>query len=69
VWRLTTARYLDPHESEDQQILAGFNRQKDALDEAQSKLISAANYACKTAEYASAVAKRLNMAATGRSLD
>ena len=42
--RELTSRYLDPHESEDQQMLAGLNQQKDTLDKSQDKLVSAENH-------------------------
>jgi hypothetical protein len=65
--RELTSRYLDPHESEDQQMLAGFNRQKEALDEARGKLVSAADYGREAADYAILVAERLNE--TGQELN
>jgi beta-phosphoglucomutase-like phosphatase (HAD superfamily) len=57
--RELTSRYLDPHESEDQQMLAGFNRQKEALDEARIKLVSAADYGRQATEKALLAAERL----------
>ncbi len=54
-----THRYLDPHENEDQQILAGFNDQKNALDQSQIKLESAETYARQAEEYAFSVASGL----------
>jgi len=57
--RELTSRYLDPHESEDQQLLAGLNQQKDTLDQAQAKLVSAENYARRAEEYAALVAEGL----------
>jgi hypothetical protein len=57
--RELTSRYLDPHENEDQQMMVGLNQQKDALDQAQAKLISAENYARQAEEYAALVAEGL----------
>jgi hypothetical protein len=57
--RELTRRYLDPHESEDQQMLAGLNQQKDALDQSQAKLVSAENYGRQAEEYAALVAEDL----------
>lgn len=41
--RELTHRYLNPHESEDQRMLAGLNQQKDTLEIASVKLTSAEN--------------------------
>jgi hypothetical protein len=57
--RELTSRYLDPHESEDQQMLAGLNQQKNALDQSQAKLESAQNYSRQAEEHAEVVAERL----------
>lgn len=57
--RELTSRYLDPHESKDQQMLAELNQQKDALDKSQDKLISAENYGRQAEEYATLVAEGL----------
>lgn len=54
-----THRYLDPHQNEDQQMLAGLNQQKDALDQSQIKLESAETYARQAEEYAFSVAEEL----------
>lgn len=42
--RELTRRYLDPHESEDQRMLAGLNQQKETLEQASAKLASAEKY-------------------------
>ncbi len=57
--RELNSRYLDPHETEDQQVLAGLNRQKDALDHAMAKLASAENAVRQTEEYGTSVAEGL----------
>jgi hypothetical protein len=57
--RELTSRYLDPHESEDQQMLAGLNQQKDTLDKSQDKLVSAENHGRQAEEYAALVAEGL----------
>ena len=49
--RELNGRYLDPHETEDQQMLAGLNRQKDALDQSRVELASAENSARQVEEY------------------
>ena len=38
------SRFLDPHETEDQHMLAGLNRQKDALDQSNTRLASAESH-------------------------
>jgi len=58
--RELTSRYLDPHESEDQQMLVGLDQQKNALDQAQTKLRSAEGWALQAEECAVAVADGLN---------
>jgi glutamine synthetase adenylyltransferase len=57
--RELTSRYLDPHESEDQQMLAALNQQNDSLDASQAKLGSAETYARQVEEHAEVVAERL----------
>jgi septal ring factor EnvC (AmiA/AmiB activator) len=57
--RELTSRYLDPHESEDQQMLAGLNQQKDSLDKSQANLESAETYARQAEEHAEVVTERL----------
>jgi hypothetical protein len=42
--RELTSRYLDPHENEDQRMLARLNQQKDTLEQASAKLTSAEKY-------------------------
>lgn len=57
--RELTSRYLDPHESEDEQMLAGLNQQKDSLDKSQAKIVSAENYGRQAEEHATLVADGL----------
>jgi hypothetical protein len=60
--RELTSRYLDPHETEDQQMLAGLNQQKDALEQSKVKLESAETHARLAEEHAVVVADRLESA-------
>ena len=57
--RELASRYLDPHEDEDQQMLAGLNHQKDSLDQSKAKLVLAENQARQAEEYAALVAEGL----------
>ncbi len=57
--RELTNRYLDPHESEDQQMLATLHQQQDALAQSKHQLVSAENYARQAEEHAAVVADRL----------
>jgi hypothetical protein len=52
-------RYLDPHETEDEQMLAELNEQKASLDDSTAKLASAASYARLAEEYATWVVEGL----------
>lgn len=57
--RELTSRYLDPHESEDQQMLAGLNQQKMNLDQSHIKLKAAEDLARQAEEYATLVSEGL----------
>lgn len=59
--RELTSRYFDPHESEDQQMLAWLNQQKDTLDKSALKLQSADGFARQATEFAEIVADRLKL--------
>lgn len=57
VWQDETARefthrYLDPHESEDQRMLASLNQQKETLEQASTRLASAEKYGQQAEELA-----------------
>lgn len=47
-----TGRYLDPHESEDQRMLANLNQQKDTLEQASARLTSAEKHGQQAEELA-----------------
>jgi hypothetical protein len=49
--RELTSRYLDPHETEDQTMLAGLDHQKEALDNSEARLASAATHGRHAEEY------------------
>ncbi len=57
--RELTRRYLDPHESEDQQMLVGLNRQMVTLDQSRSSLVSAESFAWQAEENAALVTEGL----------
>lgn len=53
------SRYLDPHEIDSQQMLAALEQQKNALDQADSKLDAAQTYARQADECATVVMDKL----------
>lgn len=57
--RELTGRYLDPHENEDRRMLTGLNKQKNALDESDAKLVSAETQSRYAEEYGLLVAESL----------
>lgn len=57
--RELSSRFLDPHESEDQQMLASLAQQKDFLEKSQTKLQSSKTYAQQAEENAQVVVESL----------
>lgn len=57
--RELNSRYLDPHENEDSRMLVDLNKQKNALDESDAKLVSAETQGRYAEEYGSLVAESL----------
>lgn len=55
-------RYLNPHETDDQNMLAAFDRQKSILDETFLKLESARAFARQAEEHAAAATIKLDFA-------
>lgn len=62
VARELNGRYLNPHEGDDQQMLAALNRQKDALDQARIKLDSAQTCARQAENHVAEVIDNLQSA-------
>jgi len=58
--REINSRYLDPHETDDQQMLLGLNQQKETLDQSKSNLESTETYAHQVEDYAAMVVDNLN---------
>jgi hypothetical protein len=59
VARELNGRYLNPHEGDDQQMLAALNRQKDVLDQARIRLDSAQTCARQAENHAATVIESL----------
>ena len=59
--RELTSRYFDPHENEDQRMLAELNQQKNDLDQSQAKLESIKTYMRQVEEHAASVAEGLKV--------
>jgi hypothetical protein len=64
--RELTGRYLDPHQTEDQTMLAGLEQQKEALDHADARLATATRHGQHAEEYALLVVDGLK--STGQEL-
>lgn len=54
-------RYLDPHQYDDQQMLAALNEQKNILDQATLKLVSVHTHALRANQLAEEVTEKLRL--------